>query len=76
MATVSVSSELFQQASSVAAAQGRTVEEFAEEALRNAVADMSVRQELRNGIPVMMVGKGVPPIEPSLIRQSIEEEGF
>lgn len=76
MTTLSVDDELFQLASEAAAAQGKSVDEFADEALRSAVSRTSVRQSMRNGIPVMIAGKGIPPIDPARIRQAIEEEGF
>jgi hypothetical protein len=74
--TLSVNSELYEQASRAAAAQGKTVDEFVDEALRNALSGARVRHTMRNGVPVMVVDDGTPPIDPAKIRRCLEEEGF
>ena len=35
-----------------------------------------IRQMTKNDLPVMQVGDRVSPIDPVLIRRSLEEEGF
>lgn len=76
MSTLTVDDTLYQQASQVAAAQGKTVDEFASEALRKALSTVDVRQVVRNGLPVMEVPDNIPMIDPARVRQHLEEEGF
>jgi hypothetical protein len=76
MSTLNVDSELLKQTEAVAAAHGMTAEEFAEEALRRAVITVAPRQVLRNGLPVMVVDKFIPAIDPRAVQRSLEEEGF
>ena len=35
-----------------------------------------LRQVTKNGLPVVLVPDPTPPIDPALIRQALEEEGF
>ena len=67
---------LYQQATEAAAAQGKTVETFVDEALRQALARVGVRRTGRNGLPVMVVSSDIPVIDPAKVRQCLEEEGF
>jgi hypothetical protein len=76
MSTLTVDDDLYQQASAAAAAQGKTVDEFVGEALRQALSRSGVRRTVRNGLPVMIVLDGTPVIDPAKIRQHLEEEGF
>jgi hypothetical protein len=81
MSTVNVSDQLFQRTFEVAVAQGKTVDEFVAETLQQAVGGAAspvvvIGQTMRNDLPVMMVGEGVPRIDPAKIREAIEEEGF
>jgi hypothetical protein len=76
MSTLTVDDELYQQATEVAAAQGRTVDEFVGEALRQALAMAGIQRTVRNGLPVMIVRDDTPPINPAKVRQCLEEEGF
>lgn len=76
MSTLTVDDELYQQASEAAAAQGKTVDEFAGEALRKALLTVGVRRILRNGLPVMAVSDHIPMIDPAAVRQCLEEQGF
>jgi hypothetical protein len=76
MSTVSVDDTLYQQAREAAAAQGKTVHELVGEALRKALSMVGVRRTVRNGLPVMVVSKDIPVIDPTKIRQYLEEEGF
>jgi hypothetical protein len=76
MATLALSDDLYERASQAAAAQGATVDEFVGETLRRALSKCSVRQTVRNGLPVMVVSETVPTIDMDRVRQEIEEEGF
>jgi hypothetical protein len=76
MSTLTVDDDLYQQASEAAAAQGKTVDEFVDEALRQALSRRGVRRTVRNGLPVMVIPDGTPVIDPAKIRQHLEEEGF
>jgi len=67
--------ELYQQATE-AAAQGKSVNQFVDEALRQALSRVSVRRTVRNGLPVMVVSGDIAAIDPSKVRQCLEEEGF
>jgi hypothetical protein len=73
---LTVDDELYQRATEAAAAQGKTVDEFVDEALRKALSMVGVRCTVRNGLPVMVVSDNTPPIDPSKVRQYLEEEGF
>ena len=75
MTTLSVDKDLYQRTSEVAAAQGKTVDEFVGEALQRALSMAGVRRTDRNGLPVMVVNEQTPTIDPAAVRQSIEEEG-
>ena len=75
MTTLSVDRDVYDQAREAAAAQGQTVDEFVREALRKAVSATRVRRTERNGLPVMVVGEGVPPIDPDEVRRCVEDEG-
>ena len=76
MPRLMLDAELYQQATEAAAAQGKSVDQFVDEALRQVLAQIGVRQTVRNGLPVMVVSDDVPPIDPANIRQCLEEEGF
>ena len=58
------------------AVQGRTADEFVDEALRKALSMVGVRRTVRNGLPVMIVGDDIPPIDPAKVRQCLGDEGF
>jgi hypothetical protein len=76
MSTVIVDDTLYQQDREAAAAQGKTVHEFVGEALRKALSMVGVRRTVRNGLQVMVVSNDIPVIDPTKIRQYLEEEGF
>ena len=76
MSTLTVDDELYQRATEAAVAQGKTVDEFVGEALRQALSMVGVRRTVRNGLPVMIVSNDTPPIDPAKVRQCLEEEGF
>ena len=76
MSTLTVDEALYQQASEAAAAQGKTVDEFVNEALRKALSRLGIRRTVRNGLPVMVASDDTPPIDPAKIRRCLEEEGF
>ena len=76
MSTLTVDDELYRRAIETAAAQGKTVETFVDEALRKALAMVGVRRTVRNGLPVMVVSHDTPTIDPAKVRQCLEEQGF
>jgi hypothetical protein len=76
MSTLTVDDELYKRASEVAAAQGKTVDEFVGETLRQVLSTVDIRRTIRNGLPVMVVGDDTPLIDPAKVRQCLEEEGF
>lgn len=76
MPSLTVDAELYQQATEAAAAQGKSVDQFVDEALRQALSRIGVRRTVRNGLPVMVVSGDIPAIDPVKVRQSLEEESF
>ena len=76
MPRLTVDAELYQQAKEAAAAQGKTVDRFVDEALRQALSMADVRRTVRNGLPVMVVSSDIPVIDPAKVRRVLEEEGF
>jgi 2-phospho-L-lactate guanylyltransferase (CobY/MobA/RfbA family) len=76
MPRLTVDAELYQQATEAAASQGKSVDQFVAEALRQALSRVSVRRTVRNGLPVMVVSGDVPAIDPAKVRQCLEEEGI
>jgi hypothetical protein len=69
VSALTVDDELYQRATEAAAAQGKTVDEFVDQALRTALSMVGVRRAVRNGLPVMVVSDGTPPIDPDKVRQ-------
>jgi hypothetical protein len=76
MSTLTIDDELYQRATEAAVAQGKTVDEFVGEALRQALSMVGVRRTVRNGLPVMIVSDDTLHIDPAKVRQCLEEEGF
>jgi Arc/MetJ family transcription regulator len=76
MSTLTIDDELYQRATEAAVAQGKTVDEFVGEALRQALSMVGVRRTVRNELPVMIVSDDTPHIDPAKVRQCLEEEGF
>jgi hypothetical protein len=76
MPSLKVNAELYQQAAEAAAAQGKSVDKFVDEALRQAISRAGVRRTVRNGLPVMVVSDNLPAIDPAKVRHCLEEEGF
>jgi len=81
MSTVSVDDQLYRKTFEVAIAQGKTVDQFVQETLEQAVAQtasnsVGVRRSTRNDLPVMIVGDTAPPIDPAKVREAIEEQVF
>ena len=81
MSSVHVDEQLFQQTVAIAAAQGKTVDQFVGETLQQVVGQavpqaVVVRRSTRNGLPVMIVNGTVAAINPDKVRKSIEEDGF
>jgi len=75
MSTLTVDDALYQRATEAAAAQGKTVDEFVGEALRQALAMVGLRRTVRNELPVMIVSGNTHSIDPVKVRQCLEE-GF
>ena len=75
MTTIQIDDGLSQEAARAAAAQGKSLEEFASDALRQAVTGAVVRWTTRNGLPVI---DSIPPavIDPEAISVLLQEEGF
>jgi len=72
-----IDDELGRLVGEAARARGKTLEEFAAEALRRVIRENGgVRRVLRNGIPVMLVADEQAAIDPEKIRQVLEEEGL
>ncbi len=77
MVTVTIDDELGRLLSQVASVRGKTLEQFADEALRRAISENGgVHRTVRNGLPVMVVHDERPTIDPDKIRRWIEEEGL
>jgi 2-phospho-L-lactate guanylyltransferase (CobY/MobA/RfbA family) len=75
MPSFTVDAELYQQATEAAAAQGKSVDQFVDEALRQALSRVGVRRTVRNGLPVMVVSGDIPAIDPAKVRQCLEDGG-
>lgn len=76
MTTLTIDEELGRLLGQAANARGKTLEQFAGEALRRAISENGgVRRAMRNGIPVMLVGDEPSVIDPEKIRRCLEEEG-
>ncbi len=77
MATVTIDDELGRLLTRVASVRGKTLEQFADEALRRAISENGgVHRTKRNGLPVMVVPDEHSTIDPDKIRRWIEEEGL
>lgn len=77
MTTLSIDLELERLAREAAAAEGKTLDEYVGDALRQALFNgKAFRVSKRNGLPVVVVSSDVPAIDPQAIRRSLEEEGF
>lgn len=81
MSILRLDDQLFQQTTAMAAAKGKTVEEFVSDTLRQAVGQAvphsgGVQRSVRNGLPVMLVNGATPSIDPRKVRNLVEEEGF
>lgn len=76
MPSLTVDAELYQQATEAAAAQGKSVDKFVDEALRQVLSRVGVKRTVRNGLPVMVVRGAISAIDPDKVRQCLEEEVF
>jgi hypothetical protein len=75
--TLTIDDELGRLVGEAALARGKTLEEFAGEALRRALCeDGGVRRIIRNEIPVMVVSDEQAAISPDKVRRCLEEKGF
>jgi hypothetical protein len=80
MSNLNLDSQLYEQALATAAAQGLSLEQFVDNALRQAVCHTqsqgAVQRTVRNGLPVINAGEDAPTIDPHAIRHALEDEGF
>jgi hypothetical protein len=76
MTAIAIPDELGREIAAAAVAQGQTPEEFVNEILSRAVRGGEFVLSTRNGIPVMVAPPGTRPIDPAMIREALEEEGF
>jgi len=75
--TLTIDEELARLLVEAASARGKTLEQFADEALRRVISENGgVRRTARNGIPVMLVGDEQAAIDPEKIRLCLEDEGL
>ena len=75
MSTLYVDDQLYQQTKEIALAHGKSVDEFAEAALRDALVRVAPPTIIRNRLLVFDVAGMAPAIEPETVRHWIEEEG-
>jgi hypothetical protein len=75
MTTVSIDDDLGRQVGQLAAAQGKSLDQFVHEVLRRTVDAGGVSISMRNGIPVIHVDPPVR-IDPDAIKRELEEHGF
>jgi hypothetical protein len=74
--TLTIDDELGRLVDQAAKANGRSLDEYAAEALRRVICeDGCVRRITRNGIPVMRVADEVAVIDPEKLRRCLDEEG-
>ncbi|HUE72788.1 MAG TPA: hypothetical protein VMP01_18020 [Pirellulaceae bacterium] len=77
MTTLSIDGELERLAREAAAAEGKTLDEFVGDALRQALFNgKAFRLSTRNGLPVVIVSSDVPAIDPKNIERSLGDVGF
>ena len=76
MSMLTVDDELYQRATEATAAQGKTVDELVDEALRKALSMVGVRCTVRNGLPVMLVSDNTPPSIPPKCASTWRRRGF
>jgi hypothetical protein len=77
MLSIDLDDEIGRRASEVAAAQGKTLEEFVGEVLRVALSPGEhAYLSKRNGLAVIQVPQQTPRIDPSEVQRIIQEEGL
>jgi hypothetical protein len=77
VAIVTIDDELGRLLTQVASERGKTLEQYADEALRRVISENGgVHRTVRNGLPVMVVCDQRAPIDPDKIRRWIEEDGL
>jgi hypothetical protein len=76
MTTLAVDDNLYELACEAARAQGKTVNAFVADVLREALSAPQLQQTTRNGLPVMVVNGSGFTIDPRKVRRSLEEDGF
>ena len=75
MTTLMIDDELGRQAQQAAAAQGKSLDQFVRDVLKQAVDMPTVRLKTRSGLPVIEVTPAIP-IEPPAVQRVLAEEGF
>jgi uncharacterized protein (DUF1778 family) len=73
--TVLIDDELGRQVGRAAAAQGKTLDEFVHDVLRQAVEPVVISRTVRNGLPVLHRGPAIQ-IDPEVVQRTLEEQGF
>jgi hypothetical protein len=75
MTTLMIDDDLGKKAKKLAAVQGKTLDQFVSDLLQGAIGATKVCRDDRAGVPVLALD---PPkdIDPRVIRNAIEEEGF
>jgi hypothetical protein len=75
MTTLLIDDNLGAQARRAAEAQGKTLDEFVGEVLRQAVTAPSFHSIIRSGLPVIQVMPPTP-IDAQAIQRALQEDGF
>jgi len=76
MTTLLIDDELGQRARLAAECQGKTLDQFVGEVLRQAVGGKEIQIGSRNGLPVVLVPPGTAAIEPIDVARALAEEGI
>jgi hypothetical protein len=80
MTTLLIDDELGQRARLAAECQGKSLDEFVGDVLREAVAGKVIQKEVqfgsRNGLPVVLVPPGTAMIQSADVANALAEDGF
>jgi hypothetical protein len=76
MTTLHIDDELGQRARQAAECQGKTLDQFVGDVLRQAVEGKVVQIGSRNGLPVVLVPPGTATIEPADVARALAEDDF
>ncbi|MGI8982660.1 MAG: hypothetical protein ACR2FY_25790 [Pirellulaceae bacterium] len=74
MTTLLIDDELGQRARLAAECQGKTLDQFVGDVLRQAVAGKEIQIGSRNGLPVVLVPPGTPIIQPADVARALAED--